>query len=69
MLTRLHKLGVCLTHTSTMALMENIADGHDEEVLEWQDDLHVLVRVPSPDPMVRLIIIYGMISLCTIILL
>ena len=36
--------------------MESIADGHDEEVLEWQDDL--VVRVPSPDPMVRLIIIY-----------
>ena len=45
-----------MTHTSTMALMENIADGHDEEVLEWQDDL--VVRVPSPDPMVRLIIVY-----------
>ena len=46
-----------------MALMENIADGHDEEVLEWQDDL--VVRVPSPDPMVRLVNVL-MVSVYTI---
>ena len=45
-----------MTRTSTVALMENTADGHDEAVLEWQDDL--LLRVPSPDPMARVTIFY-----------
>ena len=35
--------------------MGNIADGHDEKVLEGQDDL--VVQVSSPDPMVRQIIV------------
>ena len=48
-----------------MALIENIVDGHGE-VLEWQDDL--VVQVPSPNPIVRLIIVYEHFddSLCTI---
>ena len=30
---------VCVSHRSTISLMDNIADGHDEEVMEWQDTL------------------------------
>lgn len=43
-----------MTHTSTVSLMDNVADGHDEKVLEWQDDL--LEKVASPHPSVRQII-------------
>ena len=35
----LHKLMVCVSHRSTVFLMDNIADGHDEQVMEWQDTL------------------------------
>ena len=34
-----HKLMICVSHYSTISLMDNIADGHDEEVMEWQDTL------------------------------
>ena len=30
---------VCVSHRSTVSLMDNIADGHDEQVMEWQDTL------------------------------
>ena len=30
---------VCVSHRSTISLMDNIADGHDEGVMEWQDTL------------------------------
>ena len=30
---------VRVSHRSTISLMDNIADGHDEEVMEWQDTL------------------------------
>ena len=45
-----HKLRICLMHTVSM--MDTIAHGHDEEVLEWQDAL--MKYVPPPNPTVRL---------------
>ena len=39
---------VCVSHRSTISLMDNIADGHDEEVMEWQDTLSQELHIQPP---------------------
>ena len=46
--SRFHKLMVCVSHRSTISLMDNIADGHDEEVMEWQDTLSQELQQVQP---------------------
>ncbi len=36
---RLQKLMLCLSPTATINLLNNLGEGHDELVLEWQDEL------------------------------
>ena len=34
---RLHKLGVCLSHTATLLAIKKMGEGHDKLVLDWRD--------------------------------
>ncbi len=45
--TRLQKLMVSLSHGGVIALMDNIAEGHDEEVLEWQDEFSQILSMQA----------------------
>ena len=36
---RLQKLGLCLSPASTLKLLGNLGEGHDEKIFEWQDSL------------------------------
>ena len=36
---RLQKLGHCLSPASTLKLLGNLGEGHDEKIFEWQDSL------------------------------
>ena len=36
---------VSLSHYGMISLMDNVAEGHDEEVLEWQDDFSQILRL------------------------
>ncbi len=45
--TRLQRLMVSLSHSGAIALMDNIAEGHDEEVLEWQEELSQMLRLQA----------------------
>ena len=46
--TRLQKLMISLSHGGTISLMDNIAEGHDEEVLEWQDEFSRILVANNP---------------------
>ena len=46
--TRLQKLMLCLSHQATISLMDTIAEGHDEEVMEWQDIIAETVKLQQP---------------------
>ena len=35
----LQKLMLCLSHKATLNMLDVVADGHDEAVLEWRDKL------------------------------
>ena len=37
--TRLHKLGICMSHKSTVRLLDKLGEGHDAEVHKWKEDL------------------------------
>ena len=43
--TRLQKLMVSLSHCGMISLMDNVAEGHDEEILEWQDEFSQMLSV------------------------
>ena len=36
---RLQKLGLCLSPASTLKLLGNWGEGHDEKIFKWQDSL------------------------------
>ena len=38
---------VCLSHQSTIALMDGVCEGHDEKVHDWVDALSSKLEVPS----------------------
>ena len=37
--TRLHKLGICMSHKSTVRLLDKLGEGHDAEVHRRREDL------------------------------
>lgn len=37
--SRLQKLILCLSRKATLNMLDVVADGHDEAVLEWRDKL------------------------------
>lgn len=39
---------LCLSHQATISLMDTIAEGHDEEVMEWQDIIAETVKLQQP---------------------
>ena len=47
--TRLQKLMVSLSHSGMISLMDNVAKGHDEEVLEWQDEFSQMLIMEAND--------------------
>lgn len=36
---------VSLSHCGMISLMDNVAEGHDEEILEWQDEFSQMLSV------------------------
>lgn len=40
---------VSVSHRTTISVMDNLAEGHDEEVFEWQDSLKEALPTPSQD--------------------
>jgi len=47
--TRFQKLMITVSHRTTISTMDNLADGHDEEVFEWRDSLKEALPKPSED--------------------
>ena len=39
---------ISFSHGGTISLMDNIAEGHDEEVLEWQDEFSQILVANNP---------------------
>ena len=37
--TRLQKLGVCMSHRSTLRMVDSLGKDHDEVVRKWQEEL------------------------------
>ena len=48
--TRLQKLMISLSHGGMISLMDNIAEGYDEEVLEWQDEFSQMLGTEANNP-------------------
>lgn len=48
--TRLQKLMISLSHGGMISLMDNIAEGHNEEVLEWQDEFSQMLCTEANNP-------------------
>ena len=38
---------ISLSHSGMISLMDNIAEGHDEEILEWQDEFSQMLCTES----------------------
>lgn len=43
--TRLQKLALCMSHCSTVRLIEQLGKGHDSVLVQWRDHIMPLVQV------------------------
>ena len=42
---RLQKLALCMSHRSTVRLIEQLGRGHDSALIQWRDNVMPLVQV------------------------
>ena len=59
--TRLQKLMVSLSHSGLITLMDNIAVGHDEEVLKWKDKISLTLSQCSRSEVIVIIMVISII--------
>ena len=53
--TRLQKLMVTLSHKQTIHVMSSVAEGYDEDVLDWKFELEQSLEAPTDDVEVKLL--------------
>ena len=44
---RLQKLGLCLSPSGTLRMLDCLGDGHDEKIWEWQESLMARLQIPQ----------------------